>query len=312
MAETVDNTQTIEALTRIFGPIGAHFEYEEFLSMFNNPNNRNLENSTVMMALRKLLLDRSTSFVIQLKPETVLYRGRLLDERKLNDPKTSYSVEMIHGKKHFYGLDEYDSKEPPIGISPAQRNNVRGASYLYLTEDKYTACAEIRPAISSLISLATFKTLKPLRIFDFASDKPVKISMPTGNKLVDLPKLISRIMYQFSVPVLDDKDYYPSQYIADYVRKHGFDGIRYRSMNSQGFCITLFNCSEDRVKFCSSEIVLARAPKYAIYCLNDNSVIPVPDEFDDFYNIPEETIEYMKNEVYTHIGRKRKNGSHEI
>ncbi len=56
MAETVDNTQTIEALTRIFGPIGAHFEYEEFLSMFNNPNNRNLENSTVMMALRKLLL----------------------------------------------------------------------------------------------------------------------------------------------------------------------------------------------------------------------------------------------------------------
>ena len=306
-----EKSQTISpenALNIVFGRIGAQFEYQEFLDLFNNPNNRDLENTVVIKALHKLLQDNSSSFVVQLKPQTVLYRGRLLDERKLNDPQTSYSVELLNGEKRFNGLDEYDSKEPPLGRSPAQRNNYKGASYLYLSEDKYTACAEIRPGISSLISLAEFKTLKPLRIFDFASDRPVDISLPTGNKVIYFPELISEIMYQFSVPVADEKEYDPSQYISDYVRKYGFDGIRYKSMNSQGYCYTLFNCSEDRVKYCSSELVFARVPRYAIYSLNDNSALIPPEDFDSFYSIAPETFDKIKDRVFQHIERNKRHG----
>lgn len=312
MTEELRSISAEDAVNYVFGRIGANFEYEAFLKLFEKPNNREIENTLVMKALREILTKNESPFRIMLESKTHLFRGRKLDGAKTSDPNTSWSVTYKDEKMAFIGLDEYDSKEPPIGKSPSQRNNYKGASYLYLSEDKYTACAEVRPEISSLISLADFEVLRPLSIIDLANEQRIQLELSSGNKLIHFPTLISSIMYQFSVPVADEKDYYPSQYISDFIRKFGFDGIRYRSMNSQGLCYTLFNCCEDRVKFCSSEIVLARAPKYAIYSLNENTILQTPEEFDKFYNIPQDTFEELKKKVFQHIEKVKRNGSHEV
>ena len=119
-------------------------------------------------------------------------------------------------------------------------------------------------------------------------------------------------MYQFSIPVADETEYFPSQYISDLVRKHGFDGIRYKSMNSMGNCYTIFNCCEENIKFCSSEIVLAQAPKYSIYSLNRSKIIEPPVDFEQHYFLSADKLENIQDYLFRHIEGKKKHGTHEI
>ena len=55
----------------------------------------------------------------------------------------------------FSGFDESNSVEAPLHSTQSARANIKGMSYLYLAEDPYTACAEIRPVNNSFVSLAT-------------------------------------------------------------------------------------------------------------------------------------------------------------
>src|SRR5699024_8249194 len=74
----------------------------------------------------------------------------------------------------FFGYDEKNSREPMLGISGNGRNNIKGASYLYVASDQETACLEVKPQLGDLISLAIFKVNQPLHIMDFSSDKQFK------------------------------------------------------------------------------------------------------------------------------------------
>lgn len=175
---------------------------------FNNRNPRNVE------AL-KLLDDRDTNPVRVLPAGTELYRCRVIsDESKINK------------EEGFYGFGKKDSFVPPARVTRDLRANYRYIPYLYCANDPYTALVEVRPRLGAQISVATIRANEELRLLDFTmASIPSRMSEAKQNLFADLSLLYSK-------PVTDDDDvldYIPTQYIAEYAKNLGYDGIMFTS-----------------------------------------------------------------------------------
>lgn len=130
------------------------------------------------------------------------------------------------------------------------RANPKGIPYLYLSNDKDTALAEVRPWLESLVSLAQFRTLRELTIVDCSTDQRPKRRMSTAEPFVivrpeewDIAVWYD-IGHGFSTPVTVDDDvasYAATQIIAEFFRSEGFDGVAYESALGTGHNLALFD-----------------------------------------------------------------------
>ena len=106
------------------------------------------------------------------------------------------------------------------------RANYRYIPYLYCANHPYTALVEVRPRLGANVSIATIKTNKEISLLDFTlNETPKKMSEPKENLFADMSML-------FSKPVTSDDDildYIPTQYIAEFSKYLGYDGIAFRS-----------------------------------------------------------------------------------
>lgn len=153
-------------------------------------------------------------------------------------PLTDEIEKIISNKKQFWGYGEEESDAPPKDKTPAGRANPQNISYLYIAGDIKTAMMEVRPNFSQDISIATIKILKNLRLFDFCYVDPDE----EMGKSFDL----SIISGKFSTPNFGGEDnYYATQYLCEFIRELGFDGIRfYISLNPNGKNIVLFDTNK--------------------------------------------------------------------
>lgn len=175
---------------------------------YQNRNPRNIK------AL-KLLDDLDTNPVRVLHAGTELFRCRIIsDETKINK------------EKDFFGYGKKDSFVPPASVTRDLRANYRYIPYLYCSNDAYTALVEVRPRLGSQVSVATIRVNEELRLLDFTmANIPSKMSEAKQNLFSDLSALYSK-------PVTDDDDvldYIPTQYIAEYAKNLGYDGIIFTS-----------------------------------------------------------------------------------
>ena len=94
---------------------------------------------------------------------------------------------------------------------------------LYIAEDIETAISELKPLIQEEISVAQVKIKEELKVIDFgfnASDSPYK-------------ELVSFLFV--TSPTQEDYDAYTySQIICSFVKKMGYDGIKYTSCQNLG------------------------------------------------------------------------------
>lgn len=137
--------------------------------------------------------------------------------------------------KRFWGYNQKDSDAPPKEKTPSGRANPKNISYLYLADDLKTAILEVRPNLNQDVSVATVKIMKDLKLFDFCyTDKENE-----QGKSLDLGVISSA----FSKPNYGGEDnYYATQYVCEFIREMGFDGIRfYSSLNPEGKNIVLFD-----------------------------------------------------------------------
>lgn len=174
-------------------------------------NNRNPQDTKAL----ELLDDISTNPEILIEKGSLLYRCRIVTNKKDT------------GKEpNFYGYSAKDSFVPPPNVTKDMRANYRYIPYLYCTNNPYIALVEVRPRLGSLVSIATIEVNKPIRLLDFTiQNKPSKMSEPKKNLFLDLSLL-------YSSPVTDTDDildYIPTQYIAEYVKSKGYDGIAFSS-----------------------------------------------------------------------------------
>ena len=178
------------------------------------------------------------------------------------DPKAGFAyIQDAYSKwkrKKFKGYDSKQSGPPPKEKTPAGRANPECIRYLYLCEDEQTPVYEVHPTIGQEVSVAKFKTKKPLKIYDLTLNLPDKHKNPD----YDTPSLYDAVGHNFSVPNTGEPiQYLPTQYISEEIKNLGFDGLRFNSSLRQGgINVVLFDpevCSmqsSDIVKVDSIEI----------------------------------------------------------
>lgn len=174
-------------------------------------NNRNPQDTKAL----ELLDDISTNPEILIEKGALLYRCRIVTDKSDT------------GKEdNFYGYSAKESFVPPPQATKDMRANYRYIPYLYCTNNPYIALVEVRPRLGSLVSIATIETNETIRLLDFTiQNKPSKMSESKKNLFLDLS-----LLYSSPVTDTDDTlDYIPTQYIAEYAKSKGYDGIAFSS-----------------------------------------------------------------------------------
>lgn len=174
-------------------------------------NNRNPQNLRAL----ELLDDKQTNPHIIINTNDSLYRARIVT-----------NISEIGKEPGFYGYDADKSWVPPAQHTRDGRANYRYIPYLYCANNPYIAISEVRPRLGATVSVATITANEPLTLLDFTiQHKPSKMLEAKKNLFADLSSL-------FSLPVTNNEDiieYIPTQFIAEYAKQMGYDGIAFSS-----------------------------------------------------------------------------------
>lgn len=144
---------------------------------------------------------------------------------------------------------EIEMGAPPQILATHGRANPAGIPYLYLASTDLTAISEIRPHTGEKISVGKFLIPNGLKFVDLR--QPRKTVSPfildDENDVATLRgdvMFLERLGEELTRPVLPKAaaiDYIPSQFLCEFAKKCGFDGVVYRSSVSDGMNIALFN-----------------------------------------------------------------------
>ena len=185
------------------------------------------------------------------------------------DNKVSEKLDsLLSVRKEFWGYEIADIDSPPSVKATAGRANPAGISYLYVCDSRKTAIMEVRPMIGQEVSVATIELSDDIKLFDFCKNNG--IYEKGGDAYIYY--LISRA---FSEPYTgNEKDYYPTQFLTEFIKEMGFEGIRfYSSYDSNSKNIVIFNTqSTDEKKYIikSSEVHLVKG-----YNLDYMRIVPI-------------------------------------
>jgi hypothetical protein len=138
---------------------------------------------------------------------------------------------------------------PPKRIASHGRANPAGIPYLYLASSPVAAISEIRPHTGERACVADFTTPPELKVVDLRN--PRKMVSPflledasdIGRMRNDLP-FLERLGDELTRPVVPQSaaiDYTPSQYLCEFIKNCGYQGVIYRSSVSDGINLALFD-----------------------------------------------------------------------
>jgi hypothetical protein len=138
---------------------------------------------------------------------------------------------------------------PPRGVASHGRANPAGIPCLYLGSTCHTAISEIRPHTGEIVCVADFRTPNTLELVDLRS--PRKMVSPfsfddaadIGRMRNDLP-FLERLGEELTRPIVPQAAaiyYTPSQYLCEFIKKCGYNGVIYRSSVSDGMNLALFD-----------------------------------------------------------------------
>lgn len=163
--------------------------------------------------------------------------------------------ELWHRARILTGSTAYPIAEmgaPPKHLATHGRANPTGIPYLYLGSLPDTAVAEVRPHTGEIACVAEFRIQTPLRAVDLRN--PRQLVSPfllgeassIGQMRADIP-FLERLGQELTRPVLPRSaaiDYLPSQYLCEFIKKTGYDGVVFRSSVSTGINLALFDPSK--------------------------------------------------------------------
>jgi RES domain len=175
-----------------------------------------------------------------------------------------WRAQLGHGwepaKEGEWGAEEIPGPFPPDRMKPLQdrahegRANPKGIAYLYVSTNRDTALAEVRPWMGELVSVAQFRVIRELRVLNCTEDsKRRHFFGGTPPEYWDTVVWCD-IDTSFSRPVTptnEHADYVPTQIIAELFKVNGFDGVAYRSTLGAGHNIVLFDVGIAHLINCS-------------------------------------------------------------
>jgi hypothetical protein len=115
-----------------------------------------------------------------------------------------------------------------------------------------TAVAEIRPHTGEIACVAEFLLAGPVNAVDLRNPRKLVSPFLLGSASAiaqlraDIP-FLERLGDELTRPVQPQSaaiDYLPSQYLCEFIKKRGYDGVVYRSSVSDGINLALFNLAK--------------------------------------------------------------------
>ena len=281
--------------------VNARNQFYAFMEAIDSDEKLIKECQNIYCLLNEIVLDKEKDqFFIELEKGTELFRARIIDIEDDNNPDSGVG-KTKNGL--FIGYNEANSREPIIGISGNGRNNVAGASYLYVASNPETACMEVKSGYGDLLSLATFKTSKNMSIIDFSTDKSFQYEDTVLHDM-SLGSFFTLLMAQYTVPVKNEKVYRATQILSDYLRKTGVDGIAYKSyLVPGGVNYTIFNSHPNIIKFENSRVLMHKQANHSFWDFNNKkTVFSNPDNnlMDYDQKIAEEHVKHL-NQTFRYV-----------
>ena len=129
---------------------------------------------------------------------------------------------------------------PPPPSSKSGRVNRAGVSFLYLSSNSDTAAAEVRPHPGHELSIGEFRSVRQLRLADFAVEID---NFSASDAQLDLFSFLVAADRAMSFPVTPENTsrYSITQLIAEVCRQRGFDGVAFMSSVGDGSNICVFD-----------------------------------------------------------------------
>jgi hypothetical protein len=209
-------------------------KWEDFKSSIKNVNR--FHSNHINLKLLEKLLKSDTMHVIY-------------------DPRVD-NLELCRGRiGKFSNMD--DLLPPPPSVATAGRANSKGISCLYLANDISTTLHEIRARDLDIITVGTFCLKKKIDLVDLSNLEYISPFMSNdfdAEWFAINMGVLKKINEEIAKPLRrqdSEIDYLPTQYISDFVKSLGFDGIKYKStLNPKGTNYAIFN----KKKFICREI----------------------------------------------------------
>lgn len=177
--------------------------------------------------------------------------------------------------KDGQSFDRSQMLAPPKELVGNGRANPAGIPYLYLSSDEVTAISEIRPHTGETVNVIEVRIPSELKLIDLRNPRrrasPLELFWVVG----DIGKLYQGVMFleflgiELSRPIQKhaaDYDYVPSQYLCEFIKKAGYDGVVYKSSLGDGFNAALFN----HQVVDSGEVKNAKVDKVTVTISNEN------------------------------------------
>lgn len=182
------------------------------------------------------------------------FHNDLINKNVLKDLLKETEITIPRGSEFFRaricdknGIKKNDMGAPPPDIASPGRANSRGQSCLYLCNKKETTLKEIRANVYDYVTIGNFVLNEPIKVLDLTTITHNSPFYSDNNKINYLlnEKHLREIEKDISKPMsrLDSElDYLPTQYISDFARFLGYDGIKYNStFDEKAYNIALYN-----------------------------------------------------------------------
>ena len=197
-----------------------------------------------------------------------------------------------------FALSELGAPSPDE--TPAGRANRKNEPVLYLSSDFKTALAEVRAWKGAAVAVADVKVKNRLHIVSLLNYEFPK--SPFFNELlqweIQLGALFYRLADELSMPLIraeDEKLYFSTQYLCDWVKKAGYDGIEYPSAMGQGNNIVIFN--PENIEVIALQYVRVTEIKHDTHDINEREPLYEERPFDYLFS-NQSGPKYRKEKVF--------------
>ncbi len=172
----------------------------------------------------------------------------LLNFLRAQDTTNTWFRARINGGDSTFPIEKMGA--PPVGVASHGRANPPGIPYLYVGSTPETSIAEIRPHTGETATLAEFSIeFDELTVVDLRSPKELisPFSLGDEDKIGALRgdiDFLERLGNELTRPVRPQAapvEYVPSQYLCEFIKRSGWDGVLYSSSVSEGVNLALFD-----------------------------------------------------------------------
>lgn len=171
----------------------------------------------------------------------------ILRETEISIPKgTKFYRARISDEK---GYSRKEMWAPPDDVASPGRANSKGQSCLYLSSHKKTTVKEIRARAFDYVTIATFQLNRDIKVLDLSSIVHGSPFYADVDKIMYMVNegTLRQIQNDLAKPMsrLDSElDYLPTQYISDFAKYLGYDGVKYFStFDKNSYNVALFDSS---------------------------------------------------------------------